>query len=79
MLRCGDGSLYTGVTKDIDRRLAAHQRGTASKYTRTRRPVSLACFEPAIGRAEALKREAAIKRLSRKAKLALIEARQSAE
>jgi len=74
ILRCGDGSLYTGVTTDIDRRVAAHQRGTASKYTRARRPVRLACLEPVGGRAEALKREAAIKRLTRQAKLELIDA-----
>ena len=73
ILRCGDGTLYTGVTTDLDRRVAAHQRGTASKYTRARRPVRLACFEPAESRAEALKREAAIKRLPRRGKLALIE------
>jgi len=72
ILRCQDGTLYTGITNDLERRIAAHQRGTASRYTRSRRPVDLACHEPAGNRAEALKREAAIKRLSRKRKLDLI-------
>jgi len=75
ILRCGDGTLYTGITNDLTRRVTAHQRGTASKYTRARRPVQLACCEPAAGRAEALCREAAIKRLPRRRKLALIEER----
>lgn len=74
LLRCRDGSLYTGITKDLSRRLASHQRGTASAYTRARRPVALAYQEVAHDRGSALKREAAIKRLSRAEKLALCSA-----
>ncbi len=72
ILACGDGSLYTGITNDLDRRLAAHAAGTASRYTRSRRPVRLAYGEPAADRAAALRREAAIKRLTRADKLALL-------
>jgi putative endonuclease len=67
MLRCGDGSLYTG------RRLREHQNGTGAKYTRARPPVSLAYTEEASDRSAAQRREAAIKKLPRKRKLALIE------
>ena len=73
ILRCNDGSLYTGVTNDLDRRIAAHQSGSGAKYTRARRPVHLVLHEPADGRGEALKREAAIRRLTRNEKLKLIE------
>ncbi|HYR31373.1 MAG TPA: GIY-YIG nuclease family protein [Gemmatimonadales bacterium] len=72
MLRCADGSLYTGITNDLRRRLAAHRAGTASRYTRTRGPVSVVHREPAADRGAALRREAAIKRLPRTAKLALL-------
>lgn len=72
LLRCADGSLYCGITNDLDRRLAAHNAGTAAKYTRVRLPVALAYWEACDDRSAALKREAAIKRLSRQAKLALI-------
>ncbi len=71
MLRCSDGSLYTGYTVDLDERLAAHRRGRASKYTRSRLPVSVVYSEPASSLGGALKREAEIKKLSRKAKLLL--------
>src|SRR5581483_3756177 len=71
MLRCRDGSLYTGWTVDLDRRLAAHRAGAASRYTRSRLPVELAaCFEMADAGA-ARREEARIKRLPRAAKLAL--------
>ena len=73
IVRCSDGSLYTGVTNDLDRRVAAHQDGSGAKYTRSRRPVTLVLHEPAEGKGEALKREAAIRRLSRTQKLELIE------
>ena len=73
MIRCADETLYTGITNDLQRRIDAHNAGTASKYTRVRRPVDLAYAEPHPARSEASKREAAIKRLSREAKLALIE------
>jgi putative endonuclease len=72
VLRCGDGSLYTGITNDLRRRLAAHRAGTASRYTRARGPVRVVHREPAADRGAALRREAAIKRLPRSAKLALI-------
>ena len=72
VLRCGDGSLYTGITNDLERRLAAHRAGTASRYTRSRRPVRLVYRERRRSRSAALKREAAIKRLPRAAKLRII-------
>jgi putative endonuclease len=75
ILRCGDRTLYTGITADIEERLAAHQGGTASKYTRARLPVRLVYQEPHPDRSSASKREAAIKKLSRSAKLALIRPR----
>ncbi len=70
--RCGDGSLYTGVTTDPARREAAHNAGRGGAYTRARRPVRLLHLEPAPGRAEALRREAAIKRLTRREKEELV-------
>jgi putative endonuclease len=74
VLRCADGSLYTGYTIDVTRRLAQHQAGTASRYTRTRRPVAMAGWWQFEGRSEALSAEAAFKRLSRAEKLRLLEA-----
>jgi putative endonuclease len=71
LLRCRDGSLYTGVTNDLARRLESHDRGTASAYTRSRRPLALAYQEHQPDRGAALRREAAIRRLSRADKLAL--------
>ncbi len=73
MLRCADGTLYTGITTDIDRRLAEHngEGDLGARYTRSRRPVALAYSEPAASRAEASRREAAIKQLDRIRKLAL--------
>jgi putative endonuclease len=72
VLRCRDGTLYTGVTTDPDRRLSQHNAGTASKYTRSRRPVAMVYRETAKGHGAALRRELAIKKLSRSAKDALI-------
>ncbi|HMJ59217.1 MAG TPA: GIY-YIG nuclease family protein [Gemmatimonadales bacterium] len=72
LLRCRDGSLYTGITNDLSRRLAAHRAGKASAYTRARRPLRLVYREAARDRSAALRREAAIKRLTRKAKLELM-------
>jgi putative endonuclease len=72
LLRCADGSLYCGWTTDVERRVAAHNAGTASRYTRTRRPVELAAALPVADRSAALREEARIKRLTRVAKLALI-------
>ena len=74
MLRCRDGSLYTGVTNDLSRRLAAHRAGTGARYTRARLPVRLVYRETRATRGAALRREAAIKRLPREAKLALLAA-----
>ena len=73
MLRCGDGSLYTGCTDNVSRRLAAHQSGKGAKYTRSRLPVSLVYQEEVPDKPAALRREAAIKRLTRPQKLKLIE------
>jgi len=72
MLRCSDRTLYTGITANLEGRLAAHRDGTASKYTRVRLPVRLVYQEPHPDRSSASKREAAIKKLSRSAKRALI-------
>ena len=74
LLRCRDGSLYAGITNDLARRLESHQSGTASAYTRARRPVALAYQEAQPDRGAALKREAAIRRLSRTEKLTLCRA-----
>ena len=65
LLRCRDGSLYTGITNDLPKRLKAHAAGRASKYTRSRLPVRLAYSEPQRSKSAALKREAAIKGLRR--------------
>jgi predicted GIY-YIG superfamily endonuclease len=73
ILRCADGSLYTGIAKDVDRRLEQHNAGTASRYTRSRLPVTLEYQEEQPSRSMALKRELAIKSQSRKAKEALIQ------
>ena len=72
LLRCADDSLYCGWTTDLPRRLAAHQAGTASRYTRSRLPVELAKVFAVTDRSAALRQEARIKRLSRAAKLALL-------
>ncbi len=72
ILRCGDGTLYTGCTNDLPRRLEAHQSGRGAKYTRSRLPVALAYQEAAADKSAAFRREAAIKRLDRLKKLALI-------
>ena len=72
ILRCGDGSYYTGVTTDIERRVREHQDGKASRYTRTHRPVALVHQEECGGRSQALSRECAVKSLSRPAKEALV-------
>jgi putative endonuclease len=74
LLRCADGSLYTGWTVDIDRRLARHAAGTASAYTRSRRPVELALAVPMPDRTAARREEARIKGLSRAQKLELLRA-----
>jgi putative endonuclease len=75
MLRCADGSLYTGWTVNVERRLARHQAGTASRYTASRLPVALAWAQEMPDRGAARREEARIKRLERKQKLALISRR----
>ena len=72
LLRCGDGSLYTGYTDDVERRLAVHQSGKGAKYTRSRLPVELVYSEALPDKSAALRREAAIKKLPREKKLELI-------
>lgn len=72
ILECADGSLYTGYTVDLGKRLKMHNAGRASKYTRSRLPVKLVYYEEYAGKSEAMKRECAIKRLGRKEKEALI-------
>ena len=73
LLRCGDGTLYTGITDDLDRRLAAHRAGRGAKYTRGRGPLELVYAEEQPDKPAALRREAAVKKLRRPAKEALIE------
>lgn len=72
MLRCADGSLYTGITTDLDRRCQQHNAGTASRYTRSRRPIRPVYQEAHPNRSQSSKREAAIKALPRQEKKALI-------
>lgn len=72
MLRCGDGTLYTGYTDHLERRLAVHNAGKGAKYTRSRLPVELVYWETFSNKSSALRREYAIKQLPRKEKLALI-------
>ena len=74
IVRCADGSLYTGIAKDVDRRLDQHSAGTASRYTRSRSPVTLEYQEEQLNQSTALKRELAIKALTREAKQRLIRA-----
>jgi putative endonuclease len=71
MLECSDSTIYTGSTKDPSRRVAQHNDGKGAKYTRGRRPVSLVYLERAGSKEVALRRESAIKKLSRSAKLLL--------
>ncbi len=73
LLRCGDGTLYAGFTNDLARRLAVHNAGRGATYTRSRLPVELVYWENFPNKSSALKREYAIKRLSRAEKLSLIQ------
>jgi putative endonuclease len=75
LLRCRDGTLYAGATNDLRRRVAAHQAGRGAAYTRSRRPVRVVYSERQPDRGAALRREAALKRLTRAAKLALVRGR----
>lgn len=72
ILQCGDGTLYTGITDDLDRRLKAHASGKGAKYTRGRGPLTLCYRERLPDHRTALKREIAVKRLCRREKMALI-------
>jgi putative endonuclease len=76
VLRCSDGTLYCGITNDLDKRLAAHNAGEGAKYTRGRTPVKLAYCESCADKSTALKREMAIKNLPRAKKLALLKVAQ---
>ena len=68
IVECRDGSLYTGITNDIERRLKEHNDGRASRYTRSRRPVTLRYQEPCDDRSQALIRELSVKLLNRREK-----------
>jgi putative endonuclease len=72
MLACRDGSLYTGITNNLSRRMAAHQAGKGSRFVRSRLPFRLARVEEVGSKSAALKREAAIKGLDRRGKVALV-------
>jgi predicted GIY-YIG superfamily endonuclease len=72
ILRCADGTFYTGITNDLDRRCRQHNAGTASRYTRCRLPARVVYHEPQATRSLALKREATVKALSRRQKEALV-------
>jgi len=77
LLRCGDGSIYTGITTDPVSRVRVHNAGRGARYTRGRLPVLLVHVEPAADRSAALRREASIKRLSRSGKKRLLAARRT--
>lgn len=76
LLQCADGTLYGGWTNNLEKRLAAHNAGTGSKYTRTRRPVTLAYYEALDNKQDAMRREFQLKHLTREEKLALINGRE---
>jgi len=77
ILRCSDDSFYTGATHCLERRLLAHNRGTASKYTRSRRPVILLATSVAMSKGEALRLEMKIKKMPRIKKLITLQAREA--
>ena len=72
IVRCSDGTLYTGVTTDADKRVAEHNRSQGARYTRSRQPVELVYLEPAADRGAALRRESEIKRMRSAAKRRMI-------
>ena len=72
MLRCGDGTLYTGITTDVEKRLAVHRAGKGAKYTRGRQPLELVYRENCPNHSAALRRELEVKKLTRQQKEALI-------
>lgn len=73
ILKCSDGTFYTGWTNDLEKRLKAHNEGKGAKYTKARRPVTLVYYECFFSKEEAMKREYEIKHLTRKKKEKLIE------
>lgn len=72
IVRCRDGTLYTGWTNHLEKRVENHNKGTGAKYTKSKRPVVLAYYETFLTKEEAMKREYQIKQLTRKEKLRLI-------
>lgn len=76
ILRCCDGTLYSGWTNDLEKRLIAHNSGKGGKYTRSRVPVELVYFEEFESKSEAMHREWELKHLAREQKLCLIQAKQ---
>lgn len=76
ILKCSDGSLYTGWTNDLERRVKAHNTGKGAKYTKSRRPVELVYFEAFSTKQEAMRREWEIKQLSRVEKCKLIQVKE---
>lgn len=74
LVKCSDSTIYCGWTNDLKKRIAAHNSGKGAKYTKNRRPVVLVYYEEFQTKAEAMRREAALKRLTHKDKLALIAA-----
>lgn len=79
ILRCADGTFYTGWTNDLEKRLKSHNEGTASKYTRARRPVEMVYYEEFETKQAAMQREYALKQLSRAQKAAIIEKKEEKE
>lgn len=79
ILRCGDNTLYCGITKDLTARLEAHRTGRGAKYTRGRSPLTLVYTEECADHSTALKRELQVKKLTRSQKEALIQNRTSPE
>nr|WP_248484800.1 GIY-YIG nuclease family protein [Tepidibacter aestuarii] len=73
IIECSDGTLYTGYTNDLDKRINTHNKGRGAKYTRCRLPVKLRYYEEYGSKGEALKREYKIKQMTRQQKLKLIE------
>ena len=79
ILKCKDGSLYTGWTNDLEQRVAAHNTGKGAKYTKARRPVELVYFEEFETKEQVMKREYAIKQMARKDKLELVRRKEKAD
>ena len=79
ILKCKDGSLYTGWTNDLEQRVAAHNTGKGAKYTKARRPIELVYFEEFETKEQAMKREYAIKQMARKDKLELVRRKEKAD